>query len=105
MKQFRHGDLLLVEVGSIPETCRATSSNTVLEGEFTGHAHRVDAAATVLVDQDGTSFVRAHTISALTHEEHARIEVPAGLYRVVRQREFWPSQDDFKPATPRWVAD
>jgi hypothetical protein len=26
----------------------------------------------------------------LTHEEHAPIRLPAGLYRVVRQREYLP---------------
>ena len=35
-------------------------------------------------------FLRIVTEARLTHEEHAAIALPPGLYRVVRQREYAP---------------
>jgi hypothetical protein len=44
-------------------------------------------------------FLRVLEPSTLVHEEHDRIAIPPGLYRVVRQRE-WSDADE-----PTRVAD
>jgi hypothetical protein len=53
-------------------------------------------------------FLRIGTEALLTHEEHAPIQLPAGLYRVVRQREYLPGwqQREYLPGwQQRDVAD
>lgn len=50
----------------------------------------MDAASEVWEGIDGTLYVRAHWASYLTHEEHASIDLGAGLFQVLRQREFTP---------------
>lgn len=90
MAQYRHGDLLLERVDFPPVDLTPTSTRVLAEGENTGHAHRVDQQARILRDDGWTRFVHAQGPTALTHEEHARIDLPPGLYRIVRQREFLP---------------
>jgi hypothetical protein len=62
-------------------------------GEATGHAHAVSARdAELLADpvEVDRRFLRIATEAMLTHEEHAAIPLPPGLYRVVQQREYVP---------------
>jgi hypothetical protein len=91
MKQYRHGDLLLIEE-RIPTTAKITSRRVILEGEATGHAHRIDTNGVILLEENGQLWLRVKRGSqaALTHEEHATINVPPGSYRVMRQREYTP---------------
>lgn len=112
MTQLRQGDILLISVHELPpgagpvvpverggRLCRV-----IAEGEATDHAH-------VLVADEHAGFYRSSepqrelttgyvTVRGggvvLEHEEHADLTVPAGLYRVVRQREH-------EPAARRWA--
>jgi hypothetical protein len=105
---FRQGDVLLVPVPAteLPEGAqplpRDQRGRVVLAlGEATGHAHAVSARdAELLADpaEVDRRFLRIATEAMLTHEEHGPIPLPAGLYRVVRQREF-------EPGSVRPVAD
>lgn len=96
MKQYRHGDLLIVEVPICPKGT-LLDHRILAHGEATGHAHRIDERAE-LRETDGQLYVRVEREARLTHEEHATITLPQGYYRVVRQREY-------TPAAPRWVED
>ena len=97
---FRQGDILLVPVQDerLPEHARplprdAKGRLVLALGEATGHAHAVAAPdAELLGDPQSVDdrFLRIVTEAQLTHEEHAAIPLPAGLYRVVRQREYVP---------------
>ena len=90
MNQFRHGDVYLEQVatpshqGRIPRT-----SNILAEGEATGHAHRVTGDA-LLYELDGALYLRTGGDTALVHEEHARIPLPTGTFRVTLQRQWSP---------------
>ena len=89
MKQYRHGDVFLEQVAS-PSGQQALSyrkSNLVAEGEATGHAHRAEGDF-ALYEVDGTLYLRAGQTTALTHEEHARIPLPEGTFRVRLQRQW-----------------
>ena len=101
--QYRHGDLLLRQVSTSPDYFSERQDGVLLEGEATGHAHRVDEHSTVL-SYHGELFVRVHAPSALTHEEHATIVLPPGLYQVVRQRVRDVQQGAWSGVT-RWVED
>lgn len=97
MRQYRHGDLLLEEIDRIPNDAAKTSHNILAEGEATGHAHRLIGG--LLVEKDGQLYFRAPEGTHVVHEEHARIDLAPGDYRVVRQREYAPGE------LPRQVAD
>lgn len=97
-RQFRQGDVLLIRIEALP--CRLKRVRTqrgaivLAEGEVTGHAHKLPAAAGVLLEtNDGERFLRITQHTRLTHEEHDAIDMEPGLYAVVRQREYSPEGD------------
>jgi len=96
---IRQGDVLLVAVETIPadalEQPRDDSGRIVLAyGEVTGHAHALhESGVTLLRAANQEVFLRVMMPSNLVHEEHERIAISPGLYRVVRQRE-WSDDDE-----------
>lgn len=99
----RQGDLLLRKVDSLPKRAKIVKSDVVLEGEATGHAHRVMNGeifrfwSQISGDQ---LFVKANNGATLVHEEHASIDLIPGVYEVIRQREYDPDTE-----ITRWVID
>ena len=100
---YRQGDLLLVRVDRAPGKTRKIPrrgrQTVLLTGEKTGHAHVIEGdVATLLSAATGRRFVELTAPAQLIHEEHAALNLDAGVYEVVRQREFVPAPDDSK----RW---
>ena len=94
-EQFRQGDVLLARVRVIPASARVSAKHSLVlaEGELTGHAHRiVEDDAVMLTTAESATFVKLARKAELVHEEHASIELPAGTYRVIRQREYTPTE-------------
>ena len=98
-KLYRQGDVLLVATDMPGETkpVKRTKRGLVLaEGEATGHAHVIEAPEAELVTAAEAAelylLVHGTETVALTHEEHATIDVPPGSYRVVGQREYSPQE-------------
>jgi hypothetical protein len=97
---YRQGDVLLVPVSGaeVPATAvpapRDRSGRMILaRGEATGHAHVIVGPDVILLaDRDDIDrlFIKIVTRGRVVHEEHGAISVPAGTYRVVRQREYVP---------------
>lgn len=96
MKTWRQGDVLFKEVSGFPHSKRTRrATGHILEGEATGHIHRLEdlAAAEVLEIGDGLFVnVSAEGGVSIIHEEHHPIVLPAGRYEVVRQREYAPDE-------------
>ncbi|WP_328472438.1 hypothetical protein OHA21_09905 [Actinoplanes sp. NBC_00393] len=99
---YRQGDVLIVAVGEVPACApvpRDRRGRMVLaRGEATGHAHVIGGPGLqLLADLDDPSlmFVDVPEYGRVTHEEHGPISLPAGKYRVVRQREYIPGA--FRP--------
>ena len=94
MTTYRQGDVLLVRVGSIPEGAKARDRNGPLvlaHGEATGHAHTIAEPTARLLDHEQATYLEvADALAMLTHQEHAAIAIPAGVYEVRRQREYSP---------------
>jgi hypothetical protein len=92
MPLYRHGDVLLMSIPSIPDNARPFGGNVLVRGEATGHAHRIEDPRSVeLYRTADFLFLRVLADSAaLVHEEHARIDLPRGTYRVWQQREYTP---------------
>lgn len=105
---YRQGDILLVPCSGIPgEALPQVPQNgriVVAEGERTGHAHTMFADRVAFFREDGTGSggylrVSGSNPVALSHEEHAALEIAPGSYRVVQQREYQPQSG------PRRVRD
>ena len=97
MKIYRQGDLLFKEVKKLPEGGKVRKSGHILEGEATGHVHRVDptqlAEAEVLDCGAGLFMsVSAEGGVSIVHEDHHTLVLPPGSYEIVRQREYSPTE-------------
>jgi hypothetical protein len=62
------------------------------EGEATGHYHAASASDAVLLAKGTERFLRVVRPTMLKHDEHREIKLPAGTFRVVRQREYSPGE-------------
>lgn len=94
--QIRQGDVLLRKVRSIPKAAKpqAQKDRIVLAyGEVTGHAHAIHELEDVDVFvSESTMYLRVKSPVTLEHEEHGKIELPAGNYERVIQREYSPEE-------------
>lgn len=92
----RQGDVLIERVAALPanrKKLKRESGRVVLaHGEVTGHHHSVADEHVDLfetADEAGVTYLEVReAMAALTHQEHATIELPPGNYRVTRQREY-----------------
>jgi hypothetical protein len=94
---YRQGDLLFVKVSKVRTETKRRTNGHILEGEATGHIHRVadtDLDACELFEAGEQLFlnVTAEGGVAIVHEDHATLELPAGNYEVIRQREYSPEE-------------
>ncbi len=107
--QLRQGDILLERVTKATADrfvdkpgCKAVQAKDgrliVAEGEATGHNHAVVAEGVDLLQVNGEvdgSVLIVKKPTELTHEEHAPLDLPTGVFVVTRQREYVE-----KPPTP-----
>jgi len=92
---YRQGDVLIERVKdrkpkgvSVP---RDNGRIVLAYGEVTGHAHAICETEAELIElETGERFLMSSAGMRLLHEEHSVIELPAGTYRVTRQREYAP---------------
>jgi hypothetical protein len=96
MTMIRQGDVLLVPADEPAGNLeRATDSNgqplqgLLIEGERTGHAHRLPAR--VYDTKAGERLLMLERPTPMTHEEHGPVTVPAGWWRPIQQREYVPA--------------
>jgi hypothetical protein len=92
---WRQGDIYFVKLDEEIDSANATpvKNGIIAKGETTGHAHRVSPSSMAqgaLLSLVGRSmFLRSPEAGAtIVHDEHGPIELPAGAYAVVPQREF-----------------
>lgn len=92
--QFRHGDVLIEKVESLPEIREKLPHAILAHGEVTGHSHRIkEASDTDLYQTPEALFLHVRGLSAsVIHEEHKTISLTSGFYRVWRQREYSPTE-------------
>jgi hypothetical protein len=93
-QMYRQGDVLFKTVAIIPEGGKKRVSGHILEGEVTGHIHRVAEleAAEVLECGDGLFLNVTGDGVSIVHEDHKTLNLPAGNYEIVRQREYSPEE-------------
>lgn len=111
LKQFWHGDLLLQEVERVPLKSKKLRTNVIAMGEATNHAHRVDGGKCILWEHNSrpwnkdwppTIIVEIVDPATLVHvdvvtgemADHSPVELPVGIYEVIRQVELDPFTRD-----------
>lgn len=91
---FRQGDVLVMPVQKIPGSATAGARDNgrivLAYGEVTGHSHSIAEASTELLEYEGARYLRVPEKAVLRHEEHRSIDLPAGDYRIITQREYTP---------------
>ncbi len=104
---YRQGDVLIERITTIPGTAQKLKrSNRVIlaHGEVTGHHHtletrdpadwwkegEISTANEKPSTLAGEFFVSLTDGGVVTHEEHAKVKLPPGNYRITRQREYSP---------------
>lgn len=90
---FQQGDCLIKPIAEIPIEAQEVKERVLVEGEHTGHAHRVarNAAAAVLI-AGAMRYLRVDADTPIEHEEHKTIILPPGTYRIDQVQEY----DHFK---------
>ena len=92
---YRQGDIMLKKIKKIPSKAEKKETDIVLEGEATGHAHRIVNGSIFEVQHWNESEVYIDATSKeckLIHDEHNTIDLEPGYYEMVRQREYDPNQ-------------
>lgn len=100
MKVYRHGDVLIREVDEIPADATRKAKDkrglVLAEGEVTGHHHRIaDTSMGELLVSPGEAdemrmWLSLSVAAPLVHEEHHTLDLPAGDYEVIIQKEYEP---------------
>lgn len=93
MKQFRQGDVFVEQISCIPVSARKENvkEKIVAYGEVTGHKHVIRPVGKGKVEfftDNGLVLCSVESKAVLVHDEHAKIELGVGNYRVGVQREF-----------------
>lgn len=89
MKKYRHGDVIITEVGEVRGD--KLDHLTLALGEVTGHSHRISEGVATLFAFDDKKYLEVQSeLAVLTHEEHKALELPRGKYEIVIQREYKP---------------
>jgi hypothetical protein len=95
--QYRQGDVLIERVDQVPEGAvkqKVKGAIVLAHGEATGHHHALECdKADWWKRGEGLGaeqFIALPKPGRVTHQEHSTIELPAGRYRVTRQREYSP---------------
>jgi uncharacterized phosphosugar-binding protein len=84
---YRQGDILLVSKKASGKVI-GNGRRVIAYGEVTGHSHVMDG--NVRYHDNGNGLLVAEVIdnASLIHDEHGKIDIPAGEYLIVRQREM-----------------
>jgi hypothetical protein len=89
---WRQGDVFIAPISSLPEVAKLRQSGVLVEGELTGHSHRLaDLRRAEVLEVGDDLFLRVLADTAkIIHQEHKTVELPRGTYRVWGQREYSP---------------
>lgn len=86
---YQQGDTLIFKTDEMPKDAKLLEHKTLMEGELTGHAHRISKGLAELFENGTTKYLKVLSEEAvLTHEEHNQIVLPKGIYKIGRVREY-----------------
>jgi len=83
----RQGDILITAIDQLPKGLKQVISGVILEGESTGHKHRI-VGGELFKDNSGEMFLNVSSKAQIVHEEHNTLTLKKGSYAVIRQKEY-----------------
>jgi len=96
MDHYRQGVILMRRVDGLPPAAQRATDPILAQGEATGHAHRLTGDGAVFRDPESQAlYIHVMTSATVTHPEHKPITLGAGIYAVIRQREYTPEDIRF----------
>ncbi len=97
-KKYRQGDVLFIQWESLPNcNAKKRENGHILEGEATGHVHRIEDLSSAEVLEIGAGlFVKVNERGvSIVHNEHNPLPLPPGTYEVRQQREYSTKRNQF----------
>jgi len=95
---YQQGDCLIKRIDSIPAEAKESNKTVLVEGEHTGHAHRLARnASAVIMILGAAQYLRVYRDTPVEHEEHDTQIIPPGDYEIDQVKEF----DHFKEEARR----
>ena len=90
MNYYRQGDVDIIPTDKVPAKAKKLAQPVLAEGELTGHHHRFlgGSVVDVFLAADGVKYLQVHQPSPLVHEEHDKIIILPGTYKVEIEREY-----------------
>lgn len=92
---YRHGEIVLVKVGKLPDDLELSKSKVIMVGSH-GNSHIIDHGE--LYFKKGGDFVFGYLVAkstTLLHPEHGdkngRAKIEDGVYKLIKQNEFTPA--------------
>ena len=90
---YRHGDLRIDHIDSLPKGAELTKENVILAlGEVTGHKHVLQAqkSGIKVLHKDGATYFQLMEVTPLAHEDHKVAEIVPGIYRMTFEVDYNP---------------
>lgn len=91
MNIYRHGDVLIQEVKTVPEGAKTTKKGkevTIALGEATGHHHTLYGNLPIeLLEYKESRYLKIQEEVSLKHQEHYCLTICPGTYEIVVERE------------------
>lgn len=89
--QLQQGDVLFqkvkIDLTEAKKVERKNGAVVVMEGEATGHAHRIFDVEAMFFEKDGKHYLKANKAVTIQHEEHKPVTIPEGIWEIGRVRE------------------
>ena len=87
---LRQGDLLFKKIDKVPSGFEPNTNPVLLRGEATGHSHRLVNGTIFRAKYTAEIYIKVGENGRVIHEEHKMLELPQGVWMVIRQREYNP---------------
>jgi hypothetical protein len=89
---WRQGDVFISPTTTLPPKASKRQGGLLVEGELTGHSHRLERLSDgEVLEANGRLYLRVTAPSArIIHQEHGPITLTRGDYLVWQQREYTP---------------
>lgn len=96
-QHIRQGDVMLMKTDDLPvaDKLREEKSKIMVEGEATGHHHKMQSAQVLMLKKpEGllVGFAKLEEPDQIVHQTHGQISLGTGIYKIIRQREFFRDQ-------------
>jgi len=97
-KLYRHGDLLLKKIDTLPVGLNKLNTKILAEGEITGHKHTFSNGMAQILQEPVSlqKYVQVEQEAELTHQEHNAIKIKEGLYVLIQEREYNPFEAEIR---------